>query len=151
MSFSYKVSFSVIVVYQPPLTASVYLKHYVSICESCNHKGCCFVSSKKNRCMVPDRNYKLLSTNAEYVPFSTQGCLESISLQQGDTKGNKKKSVMGWQWLESQPRSLMKSGAIIFTVEHCKWFLSLLAQEYSAALVYHNTRERVSVQPSIHK
>lgn len=60
------------------------------ILSECGHEDCCFWLSNKNRCAVPDRNYKLLSTNTEYVPFSSQGWLEYISLQQSDRKENKK-------------------------------------------------------------
>lgn len=76
------------------LTQSVRLPSFclsISLPDSynCDHKDGCFWVSDKNRCMVPDRIYSL-STNTEYVPFSTRGWFDSISLQQSDKKENKK-------------------------------------------------------------
>lgn len=123
----------------------------VWILSECDHKDCCFWLSNKNRCTVPDRNYKLLSTNTEHVPFSTLGWLEYISLQQSDRKKNKKMchrlmAEITVLWFNEKWRHTVIWQFTVqwagFTDEHHKWFYLCMRRNTHVALVYHLHKKR---------
>lgn len=126
-SFSFPLS-----VYLPPLS-----RLSVCILPDCDQKDCCFWLSNKNRCTAPDRNYKLLSTNNECVPFSTRGRLEYISLRQSDKKENKEichrvvaEITVSW-FNEKWRHNLAIYSSMSWFHRRGPWVaLSLYAQEY---------------------
>ena len=137
----------------PSVCRSVCVKTFcfsIWILSGCDHEDGCFWLSNKNRCMVPDRNYKLLSTNTEYVPFPTRGWLEYISLQQSDTKENKKichrvmAEITVLRFNEKWRHNLAIYSSMSWYRRRAPWVvLSVHAQEYIVASVVQAARVNI--------
>lgn len=138
---------------QPLFTQSCLFKAYCSsiwILSDCDHKDSSFWLSNKHRCMLPDRKYKLVSTNAEYVSFSTWGWYFLPTKWQE----RKQKNLSLSDRMKLHSCGFMWSGDIIwqFTIpwacfadKHHKWFLSLSfmnRMDYIVALCVSEYSER---------